>query len=125
GDLDTLRLLYVLSVADARASGPNVWNQWKAQLMRALFERVSAVLEERTSAPTAELITEALTGRFPPEVVRAHLAGLDATYLLSTPPETVGDQIALIEEAASAEGRSAARRETLGEIDRVTLVTPD
>ncbi len=125
GDLDTLRLLYVLSVADARASGPNVWNQWKAQLMRALFDRVSAVLEQRASAPSPDAVAEALTGRFPPEVVRAHLAGLDATYLLSTPPTTVGDQIALIEEAATAEGRSAARRETLGEIDRVTLVTPD
>ena len=125
GDLDTLRLLYVLSVADARASGPNVWNQWKAQLMRALFDRVSAVLEQRSSAPSPDAVAEALTGRFPPEVVRAHLAGLDATYLLSTPPETVGDQIALIEQAETAEGLSAARRETLGEIDRVTLVTPD
>jgi len=125
GDLATLRLLYLLSVADARASGPNVWNQWKAQLMRALFDRVSAVLEERASAPSADAVSEALTGRFPPEVVRAHLAGLDATYLLSTPPETVGDQIALIEEAAATDGRSAARRERLGEIDRVTLVTPD
>ena len=125
GDLDTLRLLYLLAVADARASGPNVWNQWKAQLMRALFDRVSAVLEQRAHAPSSEAVAEALTGRFPPEVVRAHLAGLDASYLLSTPPETVGDQIALIEEAATAEGRSAARRETLGEIDRVTLVTPD
>ncbi|MGE3961112.1 MAG: HD domain-containing protein [Dehalococcoidia bacterium] len=125
GDLDTLRLLYLLSVADARASGPNVWNQWKAQLMRALFDRVSAVLEERPGAPSFDAVAEALAGRFPPDVVRAHLAGLDATYLLSTPPETVGDQIALIEEAAAAEGRSAARRETLGEIDRVTLVSPD
>jgi len=125
GDLDTLRLLYLLSVADARASGPNVWNQWKAQLMRALFDRVSAVLEERAGAPSADAVAEALTGRFPPDVVRAHLAGLDATYLLSTPPEAVGDQIALIEEASAAEGQSAARRERLGEIDRITLVTPD
>lgn len=125
GDLDTLRLLYVLSVADARASGPNVWNQWKAQLMRALFDRVSAVLEQRPHALSVEAVVEALAGRFPADAVRAHLAGLDATYLLSTPPERVGDQIALIEEAARSETRSAARRETLGEIDRVTLVSPD
>lgn len=131
GDLDTLRLLYVLSVADARASGPNVWNQWKAQLMRALFDRVSAVLDARASdvpresAPSVEAVAEALAGRVPPEVVRAHLAGLDATYLLSTPPERVADHIDLIEEAARAEGRTAARREALGEIDRVTLVSPD
>ncbi|MCB9482664.1 MAG: HD domain-containing protein [Dehalococcoidia bacterium] len=125
GDLDTLRLLYVLSVADARASGPNVWNQWKAQLMRALFDRVSAVLDQRPHALSVEAVAEALTGRFPPDVVRAHLAGLDATYLLSTPPERIGDQIALIEEAARSETKSAARRETLGEIDRVTLVSPD
>jgi len=125
GDIDTLRLLYLVSVADARASGPTVWNQWKAQLMRALFDRVSSVLGHVSGAPSVEAVAEALTGRFPPDVVRAHLAGLDASYLLSTPAAAVGDQIALIAEAAEAPGGAAARRDTLGEIDRVTIVCPD
>ena len=125
GDLDTLRLLYVLSVADARASGPNVWNQWKAQLMRALFDRVSAVMERERQAPAVEAVEAALAGRFPVAVVRAHLAGLDESYLVSTPPDAVGDQIALIEEASAAPGGAAARLDRLGAIDRVTIVCPD
>ena len=125
GDFETLSLLYLLSIADARASGPAVWNQWKAQLMRALFDRVSAVLGQVSVAPSAETVAEALAGRFSPEVVHAHLVGLDASYLLSTPATAVGDHIALIEAAAHAPGGAAARRDTLGEIDRVTIVCPD
>ncbi len=125
GDANTLRLLYLLSIADACASGPNVWSQWKAQLMRSLYVRVMAVLS--TGAPDAamprpEAIVEALASRFPADVVTAHLAGLDADYLISVPPEAIGDHIALIAEAA---GGTAARQERLGEIDRLTIVTPD
>ncbi|MQC17063.1 MAG: HD domain-containing protein, partial [Chloroflexi bacterium] len=125
GDFETLCLLYLLSIADARASGPTVWNQWKAQLMRALFDRVSVVLGQVSVAPSADAVVEALAGRFSAEVVRAHLAGLDASYLLSTAPVAVGDHIALIEAAAAAPGGAAARRDTLGEIDRVTMACPD
>lgn len=125
GDLQLLRLLYVLAVADARASGPNVWNQWKAQLMRALFDRVSAVLDAAGPPSTTareEAVVAALAARFPADVVRSHLRGLEAGYLISTPPSTIGDHIALIEEAAEG---VAVRRERLGEIDRLTLVAPD
>ena len=125
GDANTLRLIYLLSIADACASGPNVWSQWKAQLMRSLYVRVMAVLAADApdaSIPRPEAIVEALAPRFPSEVVSAHLGGLDVDYLISVPPETIGDHIALIEEAA---GGTAARHDRLGEIDRLTIVTPD
>lgn len=37
GDLERLRMLLVLTVADIRAVGPGVWNGWKGQLMRDLY----------------------------------------------------------------------------------------
>ncbi|WP_312814656.1 [protein-PII] uridylyltransferase [Brevundimonas sp.] len=43
GDLERLRMLMVLTVADIRAVGPGVWNGWKGQLMRALFDKAEAL----------------------------------------------------------------------------------
>ena len=39
-----LRLLLVLTVADIRAVGPNVWNGWKGQLLRGLYYRAEAAM---------------------------------------------------------------------------------
>jgi [protein-PII] uridylyltransferase len=41
---ERLRLLLVLTVADIRAVGPNVWNNWKATLLRELYWRAEEVL---------------------------------------------------------------------------------
>jgi len=41
GDPERLRLLLVLTVADIRAVGPGIWNGWKGQLMRTLYQQVS------------------------------------------------------------------------------------
>ena len=34
---ERLKLLHILTVADIKAVGPGVWNNWKAQLLRTLF----------------------------------------------------------------------------------------
>ena len=44
GSLERLQALFVLTVADIRAVGPDVWNGWKAALMRTLYTRTMAVL---------------------------------------------------------------------------------
>ncbi len=41
---ERLRLLLLLTVADIRAVGPNVWNGWKGQLLRTLYQETLAVL---------------------------------------------------------------------------------
>ncbi len=41
---ERLRLLLVLTAADIRAVGPNVWNGWKGQLLRALYHEADAAL---------------------------------------------------------------------------------
>ncbi len=44
GDLERLRLLYILTVADICAVGPNVWNSWKGQLLADLYHNTAAAL---------------------------------------------------------------------------------
>jgi [protein-PII] uridylyltransferase len=44
GDVERLRLLLVLTVADIRAVGPGVWNGWKGQLLRDLYRLTEAML---------------------------------------------------------------------------------
>ena len=126
GETRTLDLLYVLSVADARASGPDVWNAWKAQLMRALYLRVRDELsDEPTESAVARrrrAVTDALAGRHEAATVEAHLDALPASYLLSTDPETIGRHLDLV---AEAEGGLAMGHDRTGEVERLTLVLPD
>ncbi|HRK23914.1 MAG TPA: [protein-PII] uridylyltransferase [Beijerinckiaceae bacterium] len=42
--IERLKLLLVLTVCDIRAVGPQVWNGWKGQLLRALYWEAEAVL---------------------------------------------------------------------------------
>ena len=41
---ERLRLLLILTVVDIRAVGPGVWNNWKGQLLRDLYESAEEVL---------------------------------------------------------------------------------
>jgi [protein-PII] uridylyltransferase len=45
GDVERLRMLYLLSVADSIATGPKAWNDWTASLLRQLFLKTLNVLE--------------------------------------------------------------------------------
>ncbi|MBM3648224.1 MAG: [protein-PII] uridylyltransferase [Alphaproteobacteria bacterium] len=47
---ERLRLLLVLTVCDIRAVGPNVWNGWKAALLRQLYHATEEVLSGGTLA---------------------------------------------------------------------------
>ncbi|HSI00901.1 MAG TPA: [protein-PII] uridylyltransferase, partial [Reyranella sp.] len=67
---ERLRLLLVLTVCDIRAVGPNVWNGWKAALLRQLYSAAERVMSggtlsggrtERMKAVQAE-VAESLRG---------------------------------------------------------------
>ena len=59
---ERLKLLLVLTVADIRAVGPNIWNGWKAALMRDLYHRCDAVL--RGADPAVIALGNAEEARF-------------------------------------------------------------
>ena len=52
--VDRLNLLTVLTVCDIRGVGPDVWNNWKAALLRALYRQTRIVLEDGMEAINRE-----------------------------------------------------------------------
>ena len=104
GDAERLKRLYLLSVADGRATGPAAWNPWKATLVGELFTKVLHVLERgdvvgRDASDLLRLRTtqlrEALT-RYPDTAVEAHLHNMPRAYLLAFPVDELIRHFALM-----------------------------
>jgi len=59
-DVEKLKMLYLLTVADSVSTGPNAWNDWTATLLRNLFLRVLKILEngELASEEAVGLVEE-------------------------------------------------------------------
>ncbi len=62
--LERLRLLLVLTVADIRAVGPNVWNGWKAALLRDLYKATEDELTGGHAAGSRDRRAEAAQEAF-------------------------------------------------------------
>ncbi|MEM7766192.1 MAG: [protein-PII] uridylyltransferase [Pseudomonadota bacterium] len=106
GDLERLRLLYILTVADICAVGPNVWNAWKGQLLADLYHNTAAalrggrtdersvvqVLEQRAEQTRAALAEQRPVIPAPmPGMEPAYWAGFDVDDLVWHADELAGD----------------------------------
>ena len=57
GDVDRLKMLHLLTVADSKATGPKAWNDWIAVLLKELFFKALHILEKgELATPTAVTI---------------------------------------------------------------------
>ena len=106
--MERLRLLLVLTAADIRAVGPNVWNAWKAALLRDLYDAAEDRLtgghstqgrEARIARAKEEM--RALLTDLPPEAVEAHIARGYPSYWLSFDAETHAWHARIAHEAES------------------------
>ncbi len=80
-DVQLLRLLYLLSIADARSTGPGQLTAWKADLMRQLFGRLEEQLTGQMSTLDSSAILQAAGGSHGPGRVADHLAAMPAGYV--------------------------------------------
>jgi [protein-PII] uridylyltransferase len=104
GDVNRLSMLYLLSVADSRATGPSAWSDWKAALMQELYFKVRSSLEtiglvrgrrlaghvEQSAEWLREQIAELLAEE---QDLKIDLAKLPADYVLTFSPETVREHV--------------------------------
>ena len=80
GDQDRLGALYLLTIADAEATGPLAWTPWRAALVRELVAKVRHVLQrDDVGSGTAERLTARA------EEIRAALADEDAEAVETIP----------------------------------------
>jgi [protein-PII] uridylyltransferase len=129
-DARRLRLLYVLTIADGRATGPEGWTDWKAALTSELFRKVLIALDtgrvpvrSDVSAKAAEVeaYEPTLAGR-----AEQVLSTLPPSYLASATVPDVVDEVRLLLQAPKAgEVRYVIEPAPEGDRTAVTVVIPD
>jgi [protein-PII] uridylyltransferase len=132
---ERLRLLLILTVADIRAVGPGVWNEWKRSLLGTLFEaaeerlRLGHMQHGRPEIVRARQETLASTLGWKASAVRAYAKRLPDSYWIAEP---LASQAANARQVAQAEARIGERTPSvLVEDDsdsgatRVSVFTPD
>ncbi len=103
---ERLRLLLVLTVADIRAVGPQRWNNWKATLLRELYNRSEEVMSGGLSVEgrgrriqAAQAALRAELSDFDDADFDRHTALGYPAYWLAFDTETLGRHARLVREA--------------------------
>ncbi len=85
-DLDHLNMLFLLTWADIRAVGPEVWTPWKGTLISELYKRTRQVLESGsfTRERVAQLVEE-LRNRVTSEMGEKKISPVQSEFLQNMP----------------------------------------
>ena len=131
---ERLRLLLVLTVADIRAVGPNVWNGWKAALLRDLYWRAEEVLSGQTGEGGRMARVEAVQHQLQEALpdwsgaeFAAHLERGYPSYWLSYDTGTLERHARLVQNAEISERQLTieTRVDSYREVTEVTVYAAD
>ena len=104
-DFSTLKMLYLLSYADALATSARAWNSWKSLLLKDLFFKILHILEKgewasglalETIGTSQRQVMELLEKEVSEKEVKDLLEGMPSSYLLSIPPESIAKHLRLL-----------------------------
>jgi [protein-PII] uridylyltransferase len=99
-----LRMLYLLTVADSKATGPKAWNEWTENLLKDLFLKTMNILKkgELASRKTQRLIDKKkdevkrlLKERWQEDEIDLQLESMSQRYLVYAPSQSIVDHINL------------------------------
>lgn len=102
---ENLKMLYLLTYADIRAVGTDVWTEWKAMLLQELYEKSFNVLERgdfRLEAGSERVrkvkrnVLELLGDEYPVAAVKDELKAMTNRHLLSNPPQVIAEHVKLL-----------------------------
>jgi len=112
GDIERLKMLYLLTVADSISTGPIAWSDWTAALLRDFFLKVLNVLEKGELATKEAVkviaqkkyeIIKSAANRSEKKVSEALLAVMSPRYLLYTASHDITEHIKLYDNLRDAE----------------------
>ncbi len=132
--VDRLKMLLVLTVCDIRGVGPGVWNGWKGQLLRTLYNETELMLSGGFSgasrAARAEAARAKLAGELADWPAEEREACLDLHYTAYLLTVDLPDQVrhaAFIRDTDKAGKRmaTAVRALEFEAITEITVLAPD
>jgi [protein-PII] uridylyltransferase len=111
GTIERLKMLYLLSWADGRATGPRAWNDWIANLVLELFFKVLHILERgelatpdasRRMRQSLQRVRRLIGDRLSPADRETIFDVMPPNYLIEISPQAIGRHITLYESLRQA-----------------------
>ncbi|MCP4717887.1 MAG: HD domain-containing protein, partial [Desulfobacteraceae bacterium] len=134
GKIRLLRMLFLLTVADSKATGPKAWNDWTENLIKDLFLKTMGIIKtgELASKKTRRLIDKKkkevlalLREGWPEETVNTQLDSMPRRYLLYVPPKNIVDHINLYRNLKDRDFLWQITKENNSEIRTVSICGKD
>ncbi len=108
GNVSNLKMLYLLTYADMRAVGPQVWNNWKAALLEDLYLQSLRILESQEKGEFQRedrrsqcrriqaRLRRRLAGKYGAEKLQRFLESMPDRYFFATPEDEIPSHFELM-----------------------------
>ncbi len=135
GEIERLNLLYLLTFADVRAVGPDVWNHWKGALFQELYFKALSVLERGTFEPEdvetrITAVKEKVIKLLKPEgigkaYIEEYFTLLPQRYFLSTHADFIAEHVKIVHEMGTKQCGLFVRQDTYRQYTEMVVCTYD
>ena len=137
GTINNLKMLYLLTFADVKAVGPEVWNPWKASLLGELYVKALNLLEEvekgefqrqdvRANLRRVQArVRRQLVKDHNPDEVDKFIEAMPERYFLSTPESEIPGQFELMERFRGKKAVSAVHHFPERDCSSVVICSQD